>query len=130
MEIILPGFNIEAAIDSQWKSINEKENAIQDYRLSAEQSAAELLTKQFENELNSCLDSNIQSSLQIKVLPPKEVSVFSVCAYFEFMSIGFYLRRHAQNYWEICYQEQIILASADFLQKQLLCELGKVKNKL
>ena len=130
MEIILPGFNIEAAIDSQWKSINEKESAIQTYRSSAEQAASELLIKQFENELNSCLDSNIQSSLKLKVLPPKEISVFSVCAYFEFTGIGFYLRRHPQNYWEICYQDQIIPASADFLQKQLLSELGKVKNRL
>ncbi|MGF1991865.1 MAG: hypothetical protein RMY62_028915 [Nostoc sp. ZfuVER08] len=129
MEIILPGFNIEAAIDSQWKSVNEKENAIQTYRLSAEQGATELLTKQFENELNSCLDSNIQSSLNLKILPPKEISVFSVCAYFEFKGVSFYLRRHPQNYWEISYQEQVIPASADFLQKQLLCELGKVKNK-
>ncbi|MBG1267749.1 hypothetical protein [Nostoc sp. WHI] len=127
MEIFLPGFNIDAAIDSQWKSANDKEIAIQTDRKTAEETAAAVLVKQFQNELNGCIESNAQASLNLKILPPKEISIFSVCAYFEFMNIGFYLRRHAQNYWEICYQDQIVPASADFLQKQLFSELGKVK---
>lgn len=128
MEIVLPGFNIETAIDNQWKSIKDKEITIQADRQIAEESAAAVLIRQFQNELNGCIENNAQSSLNFKILPPKEISVFSVCAYFEFMGIGFYLRRHVQNYWEICYQDQIIPASADFLQKQLFSELGKVKN--
>ncbi|MBL1199148.1 MAG: hypothetical protein FWK04_08680 [Nostoc sp. GBBB01] len=128
MEIILPGFNIEAAIDSQWKSIKDKEITIQADRQLAEEAAVAALTKQFANELDACLEERIKTSLNIQVLPPKEISVFSVCAYFEFQNIGFYLRRHPKNYWEISYKEQLIPASADFLQKQLLSELGKVKN--
>lgn len=127
MEIVLPGFNIDDAIDAHWKSTQTKADTIQRDRQAAETAALDILTKQFRNELDGCLDSVFQSSLNLKIVTPKEISALSVYATFDFMGTEIVLKRNAQN-WEITFNNKTISCSLDLLQKTILLELGKLKN--
>jgi len=129
MEIILPGFNIEDAITSQWQSNIAKSEAIEGDRQDAEETATKALTQQFKRELDTYLDSNIQSSLNVKVIPPKEIAVLSVYAIFTYLNSEIILKRDSQN-WEIVFGGKTIVTSPDLLQKTLLLELGRLKNEV
>lgn len=129
MEIILPGFNIEDAITSQWQSNIAKSEVIARDRQDAEETAIKALTQQFKRELDTYLDGNIQSSLNIKVVPPKEIAVLSVYAIFTYSNNEVVLKRDTQN-WEIALGSKTIVTSPDLLQKTLLLELGRLKNEV
>lgn len=128
MEVILPGSSIESLIDTQVKTEKERNANITNQRKEAENTANIALIRQFQNELSTFLDSTVISSLPLQFPPPKEVSVYSVCAFFEYMKVGVYLRRSIDN-WEISYDGHLIAVEADSLQKQLLIELSKIREK-
>ncbi|MBW4644757.1 MAG: hypothetical protein KME23_17640 [Goleter apudmare HA4340-LM2] len=128
MEIILPQFKIDDAIDTQWKSVQSRNENIQRDRHGAEEIALNALTKQFESELNGCLDNALRSSLSIKILPPKEISALSVVAVFTYLDTQILLKRDEQN-WELAFNGRKIACTPDMLQKTILLELGKIKNK-
>lgn len=127
MEITLSEFNIDEAIDSHWRNSQSKADTIQHDRQTAETAASNILTKQFRNELDGCLDSVFQSSLNLKVVTPKEISALSVYATFDFMNTVVVVKRNI-NDWEIAFSSKTIFCSPDLLQKTILLELGKVKN--
>lgn len=127
MEIHLPGTNIESVIDAQVNSAREKLSNIRNDRKVAEETSALALTKQFQNELNTYLDSSILSSLQIQVLPPKELSFLSVTATFSYLNISIYIKRTIDD-WEIAYGGNFANVSGEMLQTQLIYELSKIRE--
>ncbi|MBE9210238.1 hypothetical protein IQ244_27820 [Nostoc sp. LEGE 06077] len=129
MEIILPQFNIEEAINSAWQANQAKAEIINGDRQKAEETAINALTGQFKKELDTYLDSGIQSSLKIKIVPPTEILVFSVYAVFDYSGQEIKLKRDSQN-WEIGINEKSMVMPADLLRQTLLLELGKLKNEI
>lgn len=127
MEIILPQFNIDEAIDAHWRSVQSRSENIQRDRQSAEETGINALTKQFETEINGCLEAPFQKALGLKVVPPKEISALSVSAVFNYMGNEILLRRDEQH-WKISFNGRDITCSPDMLQKTILLELGKIKN--
>ncbi|WGV25965.1 hypothetical protein [Halotia branconii] len=128
MEIILPRFNIDEAIDSHWKSTQNKANTIQRDRKSAEELALSTLINQFRNELSGCLDTTFQTSLNLRVVSPKEIAALAVYAIFSFMEVEIILKRDDQ-FWEITFGGRSVSCPADMLQKTILTELGKIRNE-
>ncbi|MCC5640320.1 hypothetical protein LC593_31700, partial [Nostoc sp. CHAB 5844] len=128
MEIILPQFNIEEAIDSAWQANQAKTEIINSDRQKAEETAINALTGQFKKEFDTYLDSSIQSSLNIKIIPPTELAVFSVYAVFDYSGKAIKVKRDSQN-WEIFIDEKSTVVSPDLLKSTLLLELGKLRNE-
>lgn len=129
MEIILQGSNIDNFIDSQIKAIQDRNTNISNDRKAAEEAAIISLVRQFQNELSTFIDTAVQSSLPLQFLPPKELSVYSVCASFVYSEVTGYLRRTPTG-WEITYLDQIVGTDSENLQKQLLIELSKIREKV
>lgn len=129
MEILLPQFNIEEVINSAWQANQAKAEIINGDRQKAEETAINALTGQFQKELDTYLDSGIQSSLKTKVVPPTEISIFSVYAVFEYFGQEIKLKRDNQT-WEIIVNEKSIVVPPDLLRQALLLELGKLKNEV
>lgn len=127
MEVLLTQFTIDDAIDVQWTSTKSRQENIQRDRQVAEETAINALTKQFENELNGCLDNACKGALGIKVIAPKELSALAVMAVFEYSNIQFLLMREYDT-WQLAFNGKKISCSADILQKTILIELGKIKN--
>jgi hypothetical protein len=128
MEIILPSFNIDDAIKSQWQATAAKTEIITSDRQKAEETAVKLLVDQFQKELDTFVDGNIQKSLNFKIVPPKEINVLSVVGIFNYLDNEFLLKRDSQN-WEISFGGRSVLSPPDLLQKTLLLELGRIKNE-
>lgn len=129
MEIILPQFNIEEAIKSAWQANQVKTEIINSDRQKAEETAINALTGQFQKELDTYLDSSIQSSLKVKIVPSAEISVFSIYAVFDYFEQEIKLKRDSQN-WEILINEKSIVLPPDLLRQTLLLELGKLKHEV
>jgi hypothetical protein len=126
MEIVLPAFNIDDAINSHWQASKLKLETIQRDRQEAESSAVNGLTQQFQRELDTYLDSNIQKSLNLKIVPPTQIDALSVCATFQFSNTEITLKR--SDNWEISLNNSTLICPPELLQKTLLLELGKLKN--
>ncbi|MCC5635649.1 hypothetical protein LC593_07250, partial [Nostoc sp. CHAB 5844] len=127
MEIILPQFNIEEAIDSAWQANQAKTEIINSDRQKAEETAINALTGQFKRELDTYLDSSIQSSLKIHIVPPTEISVFGVYAAFEYSGQKVEIKRDSQN-WEIMINDKNMVIPPELLRQTLLLELGNLKK--
>ncbi|MBD2491139.1 hypothetical protein [Aulosira sp. FACHB-615] len=128
MEIILPQFDMEEAIKSAWQANQAKTEIINSDRQKALETAINALTGQFQKELDTYLDSVIQSSLKIKIVPPTQLSIFEVYARLDYLSTEIKLKRDSQN-WEITINEKSIVVPPDLLRQTLLLELGKLKNE-
>lgn len=127
MEIILPQFNIEEAIKSALQANQSKTEIIGNDRRKAEETAVNALTGQFQKELDTYLDSGIQSSLKIKIVPPTEISVFKVYAAFKYSDQEITIQRDAQN-WSITIDQKSIITPPELLRQSLLLELGSLKK--
>ncbi|QSJ17683.1 hypothetical protein JYQ62_02050 [Nostoc sp. UHCC 0702] len=127
MQIVLSGFNIDDTINSHWQASQLKIETIQRDREEAESSAVNGLMLQFQRELDTYLDSNIQKSLDLKVIPPTQINALSVYAVFKFSDNEFLLKRNTDN-WEICFNGSTLVCPPDLLQKTVLFELGKIKH--
>ncbi|MBD2365180.1 hypothetical protein H6G36_29185 [Anabaena minutissima FACHB-250] len=126
MEIILRQFNIEDVINSHWQSAQSKTTSIQRDREEAEKTAVNALIQQFKKELDTYLEQSVQSALNINVIPPQNIAVFSVFGIFRYLDVEFILVRNAQQ-WEISFNGKTVASSPELLQKTILLELGKMK---
>lgn len=129
MEIHLPGSNIESLIDAQVNAAKERTARIQNERKQAEETAIVALVRQFQNEVSTYLDTGIQSNLQLQFLQPKEISFLAVCASFTYSNTTVYIRR-TLDFWEITYDGQVVTVDGDMLQRQLLNELSRIREKV
>jgi hypothetical protein len=128
MQIILPNFNIDDAINSHWQSFQTKTETIQRDREEAEKTAVNALTQQFKRELDTYLDSSMQSALNLTIITPKIISVLGVFATFHYLDVEFMLKRDAQQ-WDISFNGKTVTTSPELLQKTILFELGKFKSE-
>jgi hypothetical protein len=130
MEILLPQFDIEKAIASNWEANKTKLQIIETDRETAFETATNALRQQFQRELDTYLDGNIQKSLTLRIFGLDKLDVFAPYAVFVYDNNEFVVNRDAQNNWKITSNLGTITTTGDLLQKTFLLELGRLKKAL
>lgn len=123
-------FNLDEVVNSTYSDWQIKQELSSISQMEAEQKATELLINQFKNQLNDVLQPEIQEALSINVRLLS--NTFIVEGVFEFLEKKCVITRNSSNgssYWTFSYDNIFITCFPDSFQKQMIIELGKIKNK-
>ncbi|OKH47300.1 hypothetical protein NIES2101_23975 [Calothrix sp. HK-06] len=123
-------FNLDETVDTVYRDWQIKQELAFISQSEAEQKATELLINQFKNQLNDVLQSEFQEALNIQVRLLS--NTFTVEGVFEYLEKKIVMTRnvlHEGAYWFLSYDNMHLVCFPDSFQKQLIIELGKIKNK-